>query len=211
MEIPMNKTTAMRTTALAALSCAGSLQAHHSISMIDVSTSIWVKGTVVRYEAIHPHVMIELEERGEDGQTETWTIEGPIPGRLDRILRLNGMDRDDPFLRVGDAIEVCGFIPKRRASRQDSSPSTGRLPQPFIHGHVVVMPDGRMQTWGPYGKLDNCVRPNDQTQPWVDFLKSDQLAREFWCNSRSFVSVASTAPDGFVDEINGLIANLPCG
>jgi hypothetical protein len=178
--------------------------------MIDVSTPIWVKGTVVRYEPIHPHVMIELEEPKEDGQAETWTVEGPIPGRLDRILRLNGMGRDEPFLRVGDAIEVCGFVPKARASRRDASPNTDRLP-PFIHGHVLVMPDGRMQSWGPYGKLDNCIRPDDQTQPWVDFLNSDRLAREFWCNSRSFVSVASIAPEGFVDEINSLMANLPCG
>jgi len=172
--------------------------------MIDVSTSIWVKGTVVRYEAINPHTMIELEETRADGQVQRWTIEGPFPGRLQRILRLNGMAPDEDFVKAGDVIEVCGFRPKRRAPYPDD------LSLFFVHGHVLVMPDGRMESWGPYGKLDNCVRPNDQPQAWLDFLNADPLAREFWCNSRAFVQVASTAPEGFVDEINRQLTVDPC-
>jgi hypothetical protein len=177
--------------------------------MFDVSTSVWVKGTVVAYEPISPHTMIALEESREDGQVQQWTIEGPIPGRLKRILRLNGLGPDVDLLKVGDVIEVCGFVPKRSIASRNSAPTADGSSQPFIHGHVLVMPDGRMQSWGPYGKLDNCVRPDEQTQPWLDFLNSDPLARDFWCNSRGFVRVASTAPTGFVDEINGLMAN-PC-
>lgn len=206
----MKKTMAIRAATSLAIICAGSLQAHHSVSMIDVSTSIWVKGTVVRYEPVHPHVMIELEAPTEDGDAETWTIEGPIPGRLDRILGLNGMGRDESFLKVGDVIEVCGFAPRRRASSQAPPANTERFAQRYIHGHVLVMPDGRMQSWGPYGKLDNCIRSDDQTQPWMEFLSSDRLAREFWCGSRFFVEVASTAPEGFVDEINSQLTDSPC-
>ena len=36
--------------AVAALASAGPLGAHHSISTVDITTPIWVKGTVVRYE-----------------------------------------------------------------------------------------------------------------------------------------------------------------
>lgn len=125
--------------AIAALACAGSAPAHHSISMIDVSVPVWVKGTVVRYEPINPHAMFELEETTDDGQRRRWTIEGPFPGRLDRILSLNRMGADEPFLNAGDVIEVCGFYPKG-----ESAPS-----RRYIHGHVLVMPDGRMQSWGP--------------------------------------------------------------
>jgi hypothetical protein len=200
----MTKKIAPWAAAMAALAGAGSLSAHHSVSMIDVSTSVWVKGTVVRYEAINPHTRIELDETRADGQVQRWTIEGPFPGRLQRILRLNGMGPDEDFVRAGDVIEVCGFRPKRQAPYPDD------LPLSYVHGHVLVMPDGRMQSWGPYGKLDNCIRPDDQPQAWLEFLNADPLAREFWCNSRHFVGVASTAPKGFVDEIDGLITNLPC-
>ena len=147
--------------------------------------------------------MFELEERGADGQVRRWTIEGPFPGRLSRILSVNGMRPDEDFVKAGDAIEVCGFYPKRSISPNEL------LPLPYIHGHLLVMSDGRMESWGPYGKLDNCIRQSDQPRQWADFLNGDPLAREFWCNVRGFVGVASTAPKGFVDEINSLITD-PC-
>jgi hypothetical protein len=39
-----------------------------------------------------------------------------------------------------------------------------------MHIHMVVMPDGRMRLFGPYGKLDNCIRPKDTTQARVNFF-----------------------------------------
>ena len=56
--------TARSTVALAALACAGPLVAHHSISTVDITTPVWVKGTVVRYELGSPHTMIELDDNG---------------------------------------------------------------------------------------------------------------------------------------------------
>ncbi len=200
----MKKKLATWAAAIAALACVGSLRAHHSVRMIDVSKSVWVKGTVVRYEPISPHTMFELEETSADGQVRRWTIEGPFPGRLSRILSVNGMRADEDFLSAGDVVEVCGFFPKRS---EVASPDAELLS--YVHGHVLVMPDGRMETWGPYGKVDNCVRPDDEPESWLDFLKADPLAQEFWCNSRGFVGVASTAPKGFVDEINTRLT-LPC-
>lgn len=189
--------------ALAALVCVGSLRAHHSISMFDISAPIWVKGTVVRYEPINPHAMIALDQRREDGQVQRWTVEGPSLNRIGR------MGIDEHFLKAGDVIEVCGFAFKEEVLAQRSASDTGRSPLPALHGHVLVMPDGRMRSWGPYGKLDNCIRPGDQTRSWADFLNTDSLARENWCRSRTFVNVASLASKAFVDEIDGLMAN-PC-
>jgi len=197
----MKRKTAPWAAAFAALGCAGTLAAHHSVSTIDVSTPVWVKGTVVRYEPISPHTMFELEARTADGQVQRWTIEGPFPGRLARILSVNGMQPNEDFVHTGNVIEVCGFRPNRNQSigNVSASPNVSR---PFIHGHVLVMPDGRMESWGPYGKLDNCLRPTDQPETWVKFLETDPLAHEFWCNSKKFVAVASTAPDGFVEKVD---------
>src|SRR5262245_31678860 len=95
--------TAIATVALAALACAGSLGAHHSISTVDITTPVWIKGTVVRYEIGNPHTMIELDEKTAEGQTVRWTLDGPFPGRIQR------MHVDATLLKLGDAIEVCGF------------------------------------------------------------------------------------------------------
>jgi hypothetical protein len=187
--------------AIATLAGVGTLSAHHSVSMIDVSTPVWVKGTVVRYEPISPHTMFELETRTTDGQMQRWTIEGPFPGRLARILSGNGMQPNEDFVHAGDVIEVCGFRPNRNQSigNVSASPDVSR---PYIHCHVLVMPDGRMESWGPYGKLDNCLRQTDQPETWLKFLEEDPLAHELWCNSKKFVAVASTAPAGLVDKID---------
>ena len=78
-----------------------------------------------------------------------------------------------------------------------------------MHGHVVIMPDGRMQSWGPYGKTDNCVRAHDDAETWRRFLDGDPLARDLWCNSRVYVKATSITPPEFVAEVSREIAK-PC-
>ena len=91
--------------AMAWLVCACPLRAHHSISMIDVSTPVWVKGTVALYEPVNPHVMIALDERTDDGQVRRWTVEGPSLTRrgsfTDTCLcsRTGNCNRGDPTER----------------------------------------------------------------------------------------------------------------
>jgi len=65
-----------------ALTGVSALQAHHSNISIDASTPVWVEGTVVRYEIVNPHAMIELEEATSDGQVRRWTVQGPNLQRL---------------------------------------------------------------------------------------------------------------------------------
>lgn len=189
--------------ALAALVLSASLHAHHSISMIEVSTPIWVKGIVIRYEPVNPHVMIVLEERKPGGQVQRWNVEGPTLQRLDR-MRVSGT-----FLKAGDVIEVCGFAFKKGGLIQKMFPDADGSSLPFVHGHMLVLADGEMWLWGPYGKLDNCIRPGDRSSAWLDFLKTAPLARDGWCSGRTFVRIASVAPKEFVDEIDKSMAN-PC-
>lgn len=191
--------------AFAALAFAGLVQAHHSQSMFDISAPIWVKGTVVRYQPVSPHAMIELEEKAADGRIQRWSVEGPFPGRLQRILDFNKMGAEQHLVKPGDVIEVCGFDLRAEFRPRGVEPHDATAK--FMHGQMIVMPDGHMQSWGPYGKLDNCVRPSDRANAWRDFLNTDPLARDLWCTGRSNTKAASVAPKALVDEINGLITH----
>jgi hypothetical protein len=193
---------------LAALGLAGSVDAHHSNSMFDVSMPIWVRGTVVRYEPIAPHAIIYLEETTADGQVQRWRIEGPWPTRLGWILENNGIVDGRDFFMPGDVIEVCGFDFRAevKAQRDPNAP----VPEgKFAHGQMVVMPDGHRQSWGGYGKIDNCVRPDDSIETWVDFLNADPLARNIWCGNINNRSAAAIAPREFVDAVSREI-DRPC-
>jgi hypothetical protein len=192
-------------TGLSAVALAVSAQAHHSNGMFDLSTAFWVKGTVVRYEPVSPHAMIELEERTADGGLQRWSVEGPAPGRLQRILDFRKMGAEQHVVKAGDVIEVCGFDLRAEYRARGVEPHDASTK--FIHGPVIVMPDGNMQSWGPYGKLDNCVRPNDRAKTWGDFLNTEPMARDLWCNGRSHSELAPIATKALVDEIDGLIAN----
>jgi hypothetical protein len=91
----------------------------------------------------------------------------------------------------------------------ESGAADGALPPRFIHGHVLVMADGHMRSWGPYGKIDNCVRESDAPQTWRDFLNADPMAQEFWCESRRYVRFASLAPETFVEAVDTELTE-PC-
>jgi len=68
---------------------------------------------------------------------------------------------------------------------------------------------GRWAALAVYGRLDNCVRPDDQVQDWVTFLNADREAGVLWCSGRGFMNFPSLAPKAFVDDVNRLLAN-PC-
>lgn len=184
---------------IAALAAAGPLLAHHSISAIDTSTPVWVKGTVVHYEIVNPHTMVEVEETTSDGQVKRWTVEGPP------LRRIQNQDVDESFIGEGDVVEFCGFTPKRLL---DPANPHGLRP-PFIHGHLIVKADGRMSPWGSYGKMENCVRPGDGVQPWVQLLNADAFARLLWCNPYRATVPTIAESSALVDEINRLMAS-PC-
>jgi hypothetical protein len=196
----------IRGTAIALIAATGMATAHHSQAMF-VETPVWVTGTIVRYQPIDPHVMIELREPQASGPGRKWIIEGPRRGRLEWILQNNGNIRDDQILKVGDRISVCGFPLKKDwdpdRMYNDWPPEQGR----FVHGQVFVMPDGRMQSWGPYGTIDNCIRKGDAAKTWTTFLNQDPLAHQQWCGAMGHTRLAHHTPRALIDEINrGLAA-----
>lgn len=204
----MNYRNVMRLFAAAMIAFTGASTAHHSQSMF-VETPVWVTGVIVKYRATDPHVMIELQEPQPNGKANKWIIEGPRMGRLDWILQNNGDIKADRILRVGDRISVCGFPLKKDYAPErmyaDWPPEQGR----FVHGQVFVMPDGRMQSWGPYGVIDNCVRKTDTARTWIAFLDRDPLAHNQWCGAMGYTQLAHHTARAFVDEVTrGLVS--PC-
>jgi len=191
----------------AALASAGAVQAHHSLSMVDISTSIWVRGKVVHFEAVNPHALMVLEESRANGEVQRWTIEGGHSGRIGRMGVLP---------REGDVIEVCGFPLREGLLSQDSSPDPYGFSGQFVHGHTLLMPDGHWELFGPYGSLAECMTSSDEKRDsWLDFLNNaDSSVRDLWCGQRwsaeQGLSSNSTAyPTELGDEINGLMAE-PC-
>jgi len=175
--------------------------AHHSIGMIDIGSPIWVKATVVSYEPRFPHVLIHVE-RTRDGQVEPLEIEGP---NMDRLERMN-LARD--FIRRGDVIEVCGFPFKKDVIAAHAAMPPGTMKLPALHAQLLVLADGRWQPWGPYGKLDNCVRAQDTPQQWTAFLKSVPMGLEYWCKGLAYRSAPTVAPPSLVDEVNRTLDNV---
>src|SRR5262245_40801885 len=88
---------------IAAFAGVSAAQAHHSISMFDISKPVWLQGKVVDYLRAQPHARVTLETTGADGRVQRWFIDGPSLNRLGRMLA-------EPA--VGDVIEVCGFALK---------------------------------------------------------------------------------------------------
>jgi hypothetical protein len=182
----------LASVAIAAAVFAVALQAHHANISIDLSTAVWVKGTVVRFDRINPHTIIELDETVGADQRR-WRIEGPFLARLKRI------GGDELLFAAGDVIEACGF------PRKDAAPDAQR----FIHGHVLVLPNGRLRSWGPYGKIDNCVRPGDDPNRWLELLTSDPQAKEAWCDQARAAIPTRAESMALVAKIDGLLPQ-PC-
>ena len=112
--------------------------------MVDGSTAVWITGTVLRYEPIHPHAMIYLEVATEDGRLQPWTVEGPRP------MRVEGLGLAGDIVHAGDVITICGFYPIAATSTRRTKPR-------FVHGKILVTDDGQKWAWGPYGRLEHCV------------------------------------------------------
>ena len=147
----MRKKTRGWLAALAVLALAGSLQAHHSLASFDTTKPFRVKGKVVKVHQINPHSFIYLEQTGRDGKVQRWAVEGPGLRMLSRTLSEKGLAND--FLKYGDVIEACGYLPKENTIWQIVEPNTTRasLSGRLLNGEVIVMPDGKEMSWGDYG------------------------------------------------------------
>ena len=144
---------------LVALVPAASLLAHHSIAKFDTTKAVRVKGTIVQFHQINPHSFIFLDQKGEDGQSHRWAVEGPSVFQLNR----RGFAKD--ALKAGDVVEVCGYVPKEPTMWQIAStdPNAHSIVGRLLDAELLVMPDGQEQSWSDYG-VHHCFAPGYKDQ-----------------------------------------------
>ena len=91
--------------ALAGLTLAGSLSAHHSPSAVfDMAKPFVVKGTLTKVDWVNPHINLFIDVQGADGATEAWKIESQPP----RWFRRVGLTRADIAKAIGQSITIGG-------------------------------------------------------------------------------------------------------
>ena len=106
--------------------------AHHSgAAVFDSSKKIELKGTVTKVEWTNPHAWINIDVKGDDGQTVAWRIEAGAPNALLR----RGFTK--AYLPPGTAIVVEGFRAKDGSNR--------------ANGANVTTPDGKKLFLGSSG------------------------------------------------------------
>jgi hypothetical protein len=99
------------------------LLAHHSFSAeYDRAKSVTLTGTVTRVEWINPHAHFQMDVKDANGATANWDIELGSPAGLLR----NGWTRNS--LKIGEAVEVTGYLAKDGTNTANSSTVT-------VNGH----------------------------------------------------------------------------
>ena len=153
------KTTTGWFTLLVVLISGPPLLAHHSLANFDTTQAVRVKGTIVQFNQINPHSFIYLEEKLENGNLRRWAVEGPS------ILQLKRIGFGTDVLKPGVVVEVCGYAPKEATMWQIASadPSAVSLAGRLLNAELLVLPDGREQSWGDYG-FHKCFAPGYKDQ-----------------------------------------------
>lgn len=99
--------------------------AHHSYSAFDMTGEKTVTGVVTKFEYTNPHSWIWLDVKNEQGNVDTWGIEGMSPNYLSR----RGWNRNT--LKPGDKVTIVlhptkeGFGGSFVSGKKDSGETLG--------------------------------------------------------------------------------------
>jgi len=69
-------------TGVLMIGAAGTVAAHHSPVMFDMTKSVTIEGTVVEFSWTNPHSSIQLDVPGAGGATERWGVEMGSPNSM---------------------------------------------------------------------------------------------------------------------------------
>jgi hypothetical protein len=124
-----NKRWAMFGVAMALILVSHPVLAHHGSANFEMDHVSTIKGTVVDYELINPHVEITLKVEQEGGKAVEWNVEGVS---LNMMVRA-GFKRDS--MKAGDTVSVTGH--------------PGKNGKPMLLLTKIVLADGRVLS-APY-------------------------------------------------------------
>ena len=97
--------------------------AHHGVPGFDMSRNITIKGVVVDYMLINPHMELMVKVTDEHGESVNWNVEG-----VSLLMMVRAGYKKDT-LKAGDVITVTGH------------PNKDGKPQMYLL--KIVLPDGR--------------------------------------------------------------------
>jgi hypothetical protein len=85
------------------LIAAGSLWAHHSPSAeFDMTKRFTVAGTLTKVDWINPHIVVNIDAKGEGGKVESWRFESNPPSWFRRV----GVSRSEIARGLGQTVTV---------------------------------------------------------------------------------------------------------
>ena len=87
-----------------------SLSAHHGQAGYDTTATVTVSGTVTGFQFVNPHSIVELDAKGDKGETQAWQGELTSPNHL---IRANWTATT---LKPGDQVTMAGYRAKSGAT-----------------------------------------------------------------------------------------------
>ena len=90
-------------TILVLFLAAGSLSAHHSPSAeFDMSKRFTLAGTLTKVDWINPHIVVNIDAKGDGGKMERWRFESNPPSWFRRV----GVSRSEIARGIGQTVTV---------------------------------------------------------------------------------------------------------
>lgn len=97
-----NKVLAVLSMSVGLLMVSGSMFAHHSVAVHDLTRIVTLEATVTKFEFINPHNLLHFDVKDAEGNVEKWVANA---GHLAQMKKL-GWNRD--IFKPGDQITISG-------------------------------------------------------------------------------------------------------
>lgn len=150
-------------TALITIGASVAVYAHHAFGAeFDPNRPLLLKGKVSKVEWVNPHAWIHLDHELEDGETESWMVEGGTPNTLLR----RGITRDS--LTPGTYIIVDGYQSKDLSNR-----ANGRN---ITYGDGTTLFMGSSGTGAPRDGADPTERARDADVEKIQTVREEDPA-----------------------------------
>ena len=118
--------------ALALVLAVGTAWAHHNMSaLFDFNQRFTRTGTLTKFDWRNPHIQLSVDAKGEQGEMETWSFEGPSP----TFFRTRNVGKVDFESGVGKTVTV-------EASRARDGSLSGLI-------RMITLPDGTVVSLCP--------------------------------------------------------------